>query len=387
MRKDDPVSGKKFIRKRIISLTLIMAFFILQFSMGIQAYAGPAKDKKDADTLAEGYKNTAEALMKEIQEVNNRIVETSGRIESLSLSIAQLDKDIEEADKEVFETEDALVAERNALGETLQLIYESSVGDNSMAMVVFTDNMEDYLNRGEYVRAVSAYSDSKMQSIRLLLKEKTAKSEELQNLKVERQAELEKYENVQGELNEEINELRTLVKDAEEKAEKAEELSNELAKKVAELEAYERQVLGGRSYTGDMSGVNFSGNGSTYYYVDPYPYTESQLYLLAGIIQCEAGGYSYPGMIAVGSVIMNRVTSPNFANTIEGVIYAKNQFEPAGNGRLAAVLAQGPVEACHQAAKEVLEGKRNVPNYYFKADWYAEAHGIPGVNIGGNVFH
>ena len=92
-------------------------------------------------------------------------------------------------------------------------------------------------------------------------------------------------------------------------------------------------------------------------------------------------------MIAVGSVVMNRVESPNFDNTIEGVIYAPYQFEPVSIGTYAVILARGPASACYQAAQEVLEGKRNVPNFYFKAAWYAEANGISGVNIGGNVFH
>ena len=92
-------------------------------------------------------------------------------------------------------------------------------------------------------------------------------------------------------------------------------------------------------------------------------------------------------MIAVGSVVMNRVESPNFANTIAGVVYAPYQFEPAETGILAVILARGPAESCYQAAQEVLDGKRNVPNFYFKAAWYAEANGIEGVNIGGNVFH
>ena len=63
------------------------------------------------------------------------------------------------------------------------------------------------------------------------------------------------------------------------------------------------------------------------------------------------------------------------------------QFEPVGNGRVATIIANGPVESCMAAAKDVLEGKRNIPYYYFKAAWYAEQHGISGVNIGGNVFH
>ena len=55
--------------------------------------------------------------------------------------------------------------------------------------------------------------------------------------------------------------------------------------------------------------------------------------LLAAIIQCEAGGEPYAGKIAVGAVIMNRVRSAAFPNTIAGVVYQPMQFQPVRPGR------------------------------------------------------
>ena len=54
--------------------------------------------------------------------------------------------------------------------------------------------------------------------------------------------------------------------------------------------------------------------------------------LLAALIQCEAGGESYEGQLAVGAVVMNRVRSGAYPNTIHGVIYASGQFTPAQSG-------------------------------------------------------
>ena len=55
-------------------------------------------------------------------------------------------------------------------------------------------------------------------------------------------------------------------------------------------------------------------------------YTNSDLYLLAKCIYAEARGESYTGQVAVGAVVLNRVASSKFPNSISGVIYQKNAF-------------------------------------------------------------
>lgn len=56
--------------------------------------------------------------------------------------------------------------------------------------------------------------------------------------------------------------------------------------------------------------------------------------LLARLVRAEAGGESYEGMVAVASVVLNRVFSSKFPDTIQGVIYARNQFSPVANGSI-----------------------------------------------------
>ena len=97
-------------------------------------------------------------------------------------------------------------------------------------------------------------------------------------------------------------------------------------------------------------------------------YTESDLRLMSSIIYCEACGESYQGKLAVGMVIMNRVDSSLFPNTIKKVIYEKGQFTPARNGILKKRLAQYDAgktgskawKQCINAAKEVLGGADTV---------------------------
>ncbi len=63
----------------------------------------------------------------------------------------------------------------------------------------------------------------------------------------------------------------------------------------------------------------------------------------------------YEGQVAVGAVVMNRVRSGAYPNTVKGVIYASGQFTPAGSGQVGRVVASGKIKAsCLQAAQEAM---------------------------------
>ena len=65
------------------------------------------------------------------------------------------------------------------------------------------------------------------------------------------------------------------------------------------------------------------------------------------------------GEVPVGAVVVNRVQSSVYPNTISEVIYQKGQFSPAASGKLARVLAQGASDSCYKAAREALSGVDN----------------------------
>ncbi len=106
--------------------------------------------------------------------------------------------------------------------------------------------------------------------------------------------------------------------------------------------------------------------------------------LLAALIQCEAGCEAYEGQIAVGAVVMNRVRSAAYPNSIHGVIYASGQFTPAMNGKVNAVYESGKISAsCIQAAQEVIAGTSNVGDLtHFRRN-----NGRDGIVIGNHVFY
>ncbi len=110
---------------------------------------------------------------------------------------------------------------------------------------------------------------------------------------------------------------------------------------------------------------------------------EEILKLLAAIIHCEAGGEPYEGQVAVGAVVMNRVRSSAFPNTIREVIYSPGQFTPAMTGKLDRLLESGKIyESCYKAAAEALSGVSNVGDLLF----FRTLNGRSGLVIGHHVF-
>lgn len=81
-------------------------------------------------------------------------------------------------------------------------------------------------------------------------------------------------------------------------------------------------------------------------------YTSSDLYLLAKCIYAEARGESYTGQVAVGAVILNRVRSSSFPNTISGVIYQKGAFTAVSDGQ----INLEPDSTAMNAASDALNG-------------------------------
>ena len=111
-------------------------------------------------------------------------------------------------------------------------------------------------------------------------------------------------------------------------------------------------------------------------------YVRANQELLASIIYCEAGNQPYEGQVAVGAVIMNRVKSGRYPNSIEEVIYQSGQFGPAATGWLNRVRSsKGYSQTALQAAVDALNGSNPIGNcLYFD-------QGGAGMKIGAHYFH
>lgn len=128
-------------------------------------------------------------------------------------------------------------------------------------------------------------------------------------------------------------------------------------------------------------------------------YKDNDLKYMAAIIFCEAGNQSYAGKVAVGCVVMNRVNSSKFPNSILRVIKQPGQFSPVRQGKFSREVknvesgkySYGTRRQCMKAAQEVLEGQRNVTykgrklsmkKYHF----FSGRLSRPKLRIGGHQF-
>jgi len=104
--------------------------------------------------------------------------------------------------------------------------------------------------------------------------------------------------------------------------------------------------------------------------------------LLGALIYCEAGNQPYEGKLGVGAVVMNRVRSGAYPNTIHAVIYASGQFTPAMTGKVARVYEGNVPESCIQAAQAAINGETTIG----EATHFRRAGKREGYVIGDHVF-
>ena len=90
--------------------------------------------------------------------------------------------------------------------------------------------------------------------------------------------------------------------------------------------------------------------------------------LMARAINGEARGEPYEGQVAVGAVILNRVKSPNFPNTVSGVIYQSGAFTAVSDGQINVPISEN--SSVYKAARDAMNGWDPTGGciYYFNPD-------------------
>ena len=99
----------------------------------------------------------------------------------------------------------------------------------------------------------------------------------------------------------------------------------------------------GITSSGNTGGSSNSGGGSA---------SSSDLNLLSRLVYGEARGEQYKGQVAVAAVVLNRVKSSKFPNTVAGVIYQKGAFDVVSDGQ----INLAPNQTAKNAAQDALNG-------------------------------
>ena len=188
-----------------------------------------------------------------------------------------------------------------------------------------------------------------------------------------------------GYTNEEVQEKEA----AEEAARLAEE-----ARIAAEEEARRAAAAAEEARRQKIIQNTISGTDITY---NPtMSVSDEDIWILACIIDWESAYQPYAGKLAVANVVLNRVRSSHYPNSISGVVYQRSQFSGASNGaggpsdRFQARLSSGPRNTeCMQAALEALSGINNIGGYTsFRALYTVDVNNYSDfVIIGDHIFH
>lgn len=114
-------------------------------------------------------------------------------------------------------------------------------------------------------------------------------------------------------------------------------------------------------------------------------HNSSDLALIAAIVECEAGNEPEQGKIAVANVVLNRVASSRYPNSVAEVLYQKYQFTPVSSGRFVIVLSRGANSSCVSAAQAAMSGTQAVGSNILH--FRSATNGISGTVIGNHVFY
>lgn len=325
--------------------------------------------------------NTEKAnLQTYLDQLNKKLSQASGELAGIEELIKEKEQAVEEIKAELEKAKEEEAAQYEAMKERIKFMYER--GDTAYLELFFeAESFADFLNKSEYVEKMTEYDREMLESY-VRLQEKIFKDErdledEMMALGVLRDDALAKKDEVSGLVQETSSNMVAYEEQISEKErelleyeKKLEESENDIAALRAKLEEENRltqqAALAGFS---DLSSISFAAG---------------DIDLLAAIIECEAGGESYTGKVAVGNVVMNRVKSTVFPNTVLEVIYQNKQFSPVGSGRFAMVLARGANAECYQAAQDAMGGAAPVGNCLF---FRTPIPGLTGMQIGGHIFY
>ncbi|MCI6553223.1 MAG: cell wall hydrolase [Lachnospiraceae bacterium] len=321
------------------------------------------------------------ALRGELSSLNSRLQEVGDRLGELEDRIEKKEAEIETAQEELEEAKATEEWQYECMKKRIQFMYESR--DYVMMEMLFASaSFSDFLNRNDYIEQISAYDRRKLEEYRAVKEQVIEKEARLA-------AEKKELDEYKAQVEEEKSRVSELVRQtvdslagkadeiamAEQEALAYEQRIKEQEEDIAQLQAkLEEEIrlsrLAAQSSWRDISEVSFA---------------EGDRYLLANLIYCEAGGEDYAGQVGVGAVVVNRVLSSVFPDSVVGVIYQSGQFSPVASGRLAAALAENKAtEKCYQAADAAMRGETNVGNCVF---FRTPIPGLTGISIGGHIFY
>ncbi len=382
------------------------------FEPYVVAYDG-SSDTKERLEEAEREKEEKEA---ELQEAQNQLATTQSSLylleeekttyedqmnslnsqlqlvaDNLAVIEAELDiKRIELEETTIALEEATQISEQQyeSMMTRIQYMYEG--GDETYVDILLSaSSFGEFLNYANYVEQVSAYD-------RLKLEEYIATQQSISANKLDIEQELAEIEELEAEAEAAQQEVMGLINQTSAsiaamdasidvvEAQKA-EYEDECSQRQAEADAAAADYEAIKAQYEEELRLAQQAREAEWRDISQVTFDDGDRYLLANLIYCEAGGEPYDGQLAVASVVINRVLSSKYPDTVTGVIYQSYQFSPVNNGSLASALASDKATAnCYAAADEAMSGVTNVGMcLYFRTP----IEGLTGIEIGHHIFY
>ena len=384
-------AGHVFV-STVLTMALVAALVFVP-KAEVEATTQQQIDQAQAEKeLLEAQQQANEQALNELRtqhgELMTRVGELSGELETISDNLTALELAMAEKQAEIEATSAALdeaIATEEWQYECMVIrvrdMYERGDQDFFSALLS-AKSISEMLTVADFFEKIEQYDQRKLLEFRenraFIAEQKECLEQEeaeLEEMIAQAQAEQDKVTGIISETRDTINVYSGQIEDGEAAA-----LAYEAAIKAKEADlAYLKAKL-----AEEMALSQAAANG-VWRDISQVTFEENDRYLLANLIYCEAGGEPYEGQVAVGAVVINRLLSAKYPDTITGVIYQRGQFSPAGSGRLAIALAQNKAtSSCYQAADEAMRGVTNVGTcVYFRTP----IEGLTGIRIGGHIFY
>lgn len=345
------------------------------------------QQKKETEAQKEAVADKKEALEGEREELKSYLDQLNADLTEISENLEDIERRIDDKLAEIEVTQNQIneaVENENyqydLMKKRIKHVYES--GDPSFLTSLLTaKSYAEFLNKTEYVSRTEEYDQkmfANMVELRREIQDRKAVLDDekigLEILRAQAQAEQNKVSSVVANTSGEI-----AAKDGAISVAELEEAAYE-----AEIKAQEENLVALKKQLAEEQAMSKRASQMAWRDISELAFDAGDRDLLACLIYCEAGNQPYQGQVAVGAVVINRMRSAAYPNTMVGVIYQNKQFSPVASGRLAARLATGANAQCYKAADDAMAGSTPVGNcLYFRTV-------IPEINgqiIGGHVFY
>ena len=353
-----------------------------------QELAQAQQDLAQTEEKLAGLKAVRNDYQGEMNVLNEEMQLVADHLAVLETKIDLKQMEIDRTRLELEEATDRRIGQYESMKARIRFLYEGGA-TNMLELMLNAENFADFLNYAEYMDELLSYDRMMLDAYKQTEEEITRAGEqleiemaELDELKEDIYRQQDRVSELMGQTAVRIAKTEDSIDEMNAQADAFEQDVNEKTQEVADATEEYKKIKA--KYEEELRLSRLAAQ-STWRNISEVTFEENDRYLLANLIYCEAGGEPYEGQVAVGAVVINRVLSSRYPDTVTGVIYQRGQFSPAGSGRLAIALAQNKAtSSCYQAADEAMSGVTNVGTcVYFRTP----IEGLTGIQIGHHIFY